>query len=214
MAAAFALTAGATQAATYNLTLYGDLSQSSYGAFDSGEFHFDTWSLNLTGLELLDEPITVLQGDTINATVLFDGPFTMPASEILTSFAVFFGSSSFPAGDVKVKGPTTFLFEGNPVLASDPDAGTDTAGQIINGAVFFPPDNGEVIYDSFTSNFTITELHGPVTLEYVSAGYQLRSLAVPEPATWGMLILGFGGVGATMRSRRRLCAGVWATGRT
>lgn len=28
--------------------------------------------------------------------------------------------------------------------------------------------------------------------------------AVPEPATWAMMILGFGGVGATLRGRRRL----------
>lgn len=28
-------------------------------------------------------------------------------------------------------------------------------------------------------------------------------IAVPEPATWGLMILGFGGVGAMLRSRRR-----------
>ena len=31
--------------------------------------------------------------------------------------------------------------------------------------------------------------------------------AVPEPATWGMMIVGFGAVGATMRRRRRAAAG-------
>jgi hypothetical protein len=30
------------------------------------------------------------------------------------------------------------------------------------------------------------------------------AVAVPEPATWAMLILGFGGVGATMRLQRRI----------
>lgn len=31
--------------------------------------------------------------------------------------------------------------------------------------------------------------------------------AVPEPATWAMMILGFGGVGATLRRRRQVFAG-------
>ena len=30
--------------------------------------------------------------------------------------------------------------------------------------------------------------------------------AVPEPATWAMMILGFGGVGATLRRRRQMFA--------
>jgi hypothetical protein len=32
------------------------------------------------------------------------------------------------------------------------------------------------------------------------------STAVPEPATWAVMLLGFGGVGATMRNRRKLAA--------
>jgi hypothetical protein len=36
--------------------------------------------------------------------------------------------------------------------------------------------------------------------------YDTLATGVPEPATWGMMILGFGGVGATLRQRRRLVA--------
>ncbi len=36
------------------------------------------------------------------------------------------------------------------------------------------------------------------------------SLSVPEPATWGLMIVGFGGVGALMRNKRRRVAGVLA----
>ena len=34
--------------------------------------------------------------------------------------------------------------------------------------------------------------------------FQLTPSAVPEPATWVMMLLGFGGLGAAMRSRRRV----------
>ncbi|MBX3482963.1 PEPxxWA-CTERM sorting domain-containing protein [Phenylobacterium sp.] len=36
--------------------------------------------------------------------------------------------------------------------------------------------------------------------------YDTLTTGVPEPATWAMMILGFGGVGATLRQRRRLVA--------
>ena len=32
------------------------------------------------------------------------------------------------------------------------------------------------------------------------------SLTVPEPATWAMMLLGFGGMGATLRRRRAVAA--------
>ncbi len=37
-------------------------------------------------------------------------------------------------------------------------------------------------------------------------GVSLRISAVPEPATWAMMILGMGGVGMALRQRRRLAA--------
>jgi len=49
-------------------------------------------------------------------------------------------------------------------------------------------------------------------LYFADAGVQIDNLAlegvaaVPEPATWAMMILGFGGVGATIRRRRQSLA--------
>jgi len=37
-------------------------------------------------------------------------------------------------------------------------------------------------------------------------GDEVDGAAVPEPATWAMMILGFAGVGASLRSRRRILA--------
>ena len=37
-----------------------------------------------------------------------------------------------------------------------------------------------------------------------SGTLNLSPVVVPEPATWGLMIMGFGGVGAMIRTRRRL----------
>jgi hypothetical protein len=41
---------------------------------------------------------------------------------------------------------------------------------------------------------------------YDSTGLSATITAVPEPAAWAMMLVGFGGVGAAMRSRRKMAA--------
>ncbi len=43
---------------------------------------------------------------------------------------------------------------------------------------------------------------------FLAIGGTLGSPGVPEPATWAMLVLGFGGVGALIRNRRRVAVAV------
>ena len=43
---------------------------------------------------------------------------------------------------------------------------------------------------------------------FLALGGSLGSHSVPEPATWAMLVLGFGGVGALIRNRRRMAVSV------
>jgi hypothetical protein len=61
----------------------------------------------------------------------------------------------------------------------------------------------------------IVNIQAPVTVSFYIpdgtrgdnyGGVSLRVSAVPEPATWTMMILGFGGVGLVLRRRRRLAA--------
>ena len=87
-----------------------------------------------------------------------------------------------------------------------------------NGVAFFPPDNGAFTFDSFTSNFTIDVLSAPVTLDNSRILYTLFTnvpvVAVPEPGTWAMMLLGFGGLGAVLRTRRHFGAGLAVAVRT
>ena len=58
----------------------------------------------------------------------------------------------------------------------------------------------KVVFSGFRGGFE-TDNH---TVGFLSAG------AIPEPATWLMMILGFGGVGSMLRARRRRLAVVGA----
>lgn len=53
-----------------------------------------------------------------------------------------------------------------------------------------------------TGTFTLSE---PYNIDTISISYQVRDLpnVVPEPGTWGLMILGFGAAGAVIRRRRR-----------
>lgn len=44
---------------------------------------------------------------------------------------------------------------------------------------------------------------GGAALDYAPAQFDAGPGAVPEPATWAVMVLGFGSVGAALRGRRR-----------
>jgi hypothetical protein len=73
-----------------------------------------------------------------------------------------------------------------------------------NGSNFF---NAIATNGEFITNVTLTGVNladiGQVRLGGVgSFGGNVPGAVVPEPATWAMMIMGFGGVGALMRRRR------------
>ena len=79
-----------------------------------------------------------------------------------------------------------------------------------NGPVFAGPRSGgflqDVVVDTSTGAYS-TLVQGVLTPTSLTIGVvqpQGPSVAsVPEPATWALMLLGFGGLGAAMRSRRR-----------
>ena len=54
--------------------------------------------------------------------------------------------------------------------------------------------------------FALTEQYHIVATGSGVANSTIDIDSVPEPATWGLMILGFGGVGAMTRNRRRQAA--------
>lgn len=150
-----------------------------------------------------------------------------------------FGTVNFP-GDRIFLHPTDGAFVGLSFLAavagtyrfagefSIQDAfsptGVDTGAVILNGATLLPSallGSGSRAFD-----FTTTLGAGDVVSFFVgsagnqnfdSSGLSLRVTdfvgGVPEPSTWLMMILGFGIVGGTLRSRRRVKTGLAAAWR-
>jgi hypothetical protein len=57
-----------------------------------------------------------------------------------------------------------------------------------------------------TLDFIVNNGGGPTALRVEMTGAADLAGGVPEPATWAMMLAGFGGVGALMRSRRRVAA--------
>lgn len=200
-AAVGALWAGQVQAATHTLNLTGVVADGSYSSQTIGPTQFDQWVLSLSGLSS-DNAITVAEGDTIEATITLDQLFTAPASVDITVFGLFLQGPAFPAGDVSASG--TFTFFNGVDVAKSGAGGTDTAGQVAHSVAYFPPDNGAITFDSISATFTIDLLPEAVSLDFAGLTYTLFSPsgAVPEPATWALMILGFGGAGAMLRRRR------------
>ncbi|OHB30868.1 MAG: hypothetical protein A2790_09370 [Phenylobacterium sp. RIFCSPHIGHO2_01_FULL_69_31] len=77
-------------------------------------------------------------------------------------------------------------------------------GMDANGSQTSFTTNGRLTF-SFDSAITaVTMASGNYSLEIGDIGAIFAGAAVPEPATWAMMILGFGGVGTLMRRRRAM----------
>jgi hypothetical protein len=204
-ASAVALCASGAHAAqfTLNLTASGGLLSS----FDSGGEHFDRYDVSPTGFPAL-APLSVQVGDEIilNMTIT-DGPITLPSAADVSVFSFYLTGDGFPAGDSETHGDLS-VFNGATMVLQELGGGTTTSGGVASNGAFFGP-LGPTTFDSVTTDFFIDQINGSTahgTFGTIDRGFfsadARNPSAVPEPAAWALMLVGFGGLGALLRRRR------------
>jgi hypothetical protein len=215
IAAAAALSAGSAQAITYSFTPGSDLP----GGFAPTPGYVVLNDFNdLSDLSVLSGTIGTVgiygpgSNDDGAEPAFPSGPSpylsVLGGSSTNINFAAPYGGAfQFNWGSVDDYNTLTIHRQGlSDVVLTGLDflpANGDRSSPFTNG-VFNAAGNGEFITGislaSRTNSFEIDNFSAPGGSNPFIGG------AVPEPATWAMMILGFGGVGATIRRRRSLIA--------
>lgn len=198
MLAALAIAAPtAAPAETVMLSLTGMVSSASTGTF-LGTYNgqpgtYRTLNLALSGFD----PFVLNVGDDVQAEIVLDQFLEVPgAFSQLLGFDIFREEE-----DTEVSSDTYVTF-----------ADGDFVGQTFGGgctnclSAIFGQDNGAAYsFSTLTASILLTSASGPVTITGAQLSYQLfdPEAAVPEPASWALMITGFGLVGGVMRRRAR-----------
>jgi hypothetical protein len=178
------------------------------GAFSAGSASAATFLLKDTGAgttDILNTTGELTGGDALvlasNAGIPFTdtATFTISPGELLTSYTV---TSHATSKIANISGGTAELFTA---------ANVPVAGSLVN------IDTASAGHNQFTDFSDVVDL-GPGTyyIKIISSGLKtaltqgdakfsvsLQGTAVPEPATWGVMLVGFGAIGASMRARRQ-----------
>jgi len=195
--AAVLLAASAAQAAPVTYTISGAADGSFNGnAFTNAAFTFklfgDTDDITNVGPNEFLDPLA-------SSTVVIDGfgPFTLLAPTSIghstsTDQVVF--NALLPGGLRNV----VFWATATPVSIADA-FGSVSSGpivEIIGNTI--ATSGGDLVFNTAYSDT-------PITFS-VSIGRVPDLDVVPEPSTWAMMLMGFGGLGATLRRRRALAS--------
>ena len=174
-------------------------------------FSFNTCARNLGQ----DVPVVAAPTQPINAgnfIIPGDQLFLHPSNEArvgLSFVAALAGAYKF-VGEFSVLSPTA--------------SGIGTGALVLNGVTLLPTEflaSGSRFFDftqSLGAGDTVTffvDPAGSFISDSTGLSLQVTNIApvvgaVPEPSTWLMMILGFGLVGGTLRSRRRAATGLAA----
>ena len=168
----------AANAASFIYTFSGDFEGTLAGAAFSTAVG-DTDTLSMTGLTKyvnLTSVSALAGGTTYN--ILSTTQFYLNGGNYA---GLFFGSNGDGGGAFSGTGPGLACYDAVSSLATTP------LTDYFTGPVSFLTDKGTVTLSSFSNG---------------SFGAVANVAAVPEPATWAMMLLGFGAIGFGMRRRR------------
>jgi hypothetical protein len=140
---------------------------------------------NVTGTGTLDVYVT---RDNLNTNY-------SPAT-FLSSFTI----NSLTAGTSVVH--RTYVDDNNGVFATAGGGVTLVGSQTFSGVT----GTTQIGYAPLNGAFSVTERYSVTTARGGAARSTIDITAVPEPASWAMMITGFGFMGALMRRRRRAMA--------
>jgi len=188
--------AGAAQAATVTVNQTVDLTgkETSPGIFFFQQPDFPAFSIDVS------------QGDHVDWTVNFEPGQSLTLSPHIVNLRIdpiINGVEGVPAGSFITEANTDIeLLNGSTVVATL--AGLDGT----SGALFFSTNNftgAPVTFTALRGQADVVGFGGALapTLTFNQARLLIVANAVPEPATWALMILGFGGVGAALRRQRR-----------
>jgi hypothetical protein len=122
-------------------------------------------------------------------------------------------------GSPSVNTPVTGSFDFDTVTGALSNVNyTSVSGNFTAGAEYTPGDAAQIYFGQFGGNYDVYQLAssltggGKVAITsgthpgiLISAGGSLTTNVVggvPEPETWAMMLIGFGGLGSVLRSRR------------
>jgi hypothetical protein len=105
----------------------------------------------------------------------------------------------------------TFAYSHNLFSPDTTSASASVAvGDLFDIVMHSTGDTSDLDWQAYAHNFTATDTTTRLTFTNLTGGPNegvfldaIAVAAVPEPATWAMMLIGFGGIGLAMRRRRR-----------
>lgn len=211
LAAALTLAAAPASAVVHTISLTGTVANTTTNTFT---FNGSTYN---TGTLILDPftPFTLNVGDQILATIALDAGFLVPASgEQL--FGINFNDASgagpvAPDFSVNNFGTLVFSLAGGPTNRGGGDTAPGACSNCLTAITQAFPGQA-FTFDGISLDETVTGLPDPFEVGQITISYQLRDLAtaVPEPATWALMLTAFAFVGGSARRRQSATRAVLA----
>jgi hypothetical protein len=188
----------------------------SFSVSDSGGVTTQRYDFAASGVDPLNPPVVQVGDEVIINFSFSGGPITLPGTSYIDVTSFYLTGPGFPLGDSATQGSTTLFLGGlgGSVVASGSEGdainfGTTTSDGVASDQVFGSPV-GPLTFDAISTDFVIQRIAGSTdpgtfgTLSQVSISADSRSHdAVPEPASWALMLVGFGGMGTVLRAIRK-----------